>query len=126
MKSLISDHVTFGNSIKIIKKAVSLTINSFRIIMFRHDDFNYGFLNDTKMEENTQKAPAKKIALQVLLPVFPPETTMVKHLIGVQKKDRTVYYFNGSMPILIISKAILTAHQHAQTFYQPPASMYER
>ncbi|HEY5462208.1 MAG TPA: helix-turn-helix domain-containing protein [Hanamia sp.] len=51
------------------------------------------------MEENTQKSPAKKIALQVLLPLFPAEATMVNSLIGVQKKDKTVYYFNGSMPI---------------------------
>ena len=51
------------------------------------------------MEENTQKSPAKKIALQILLPLFPAEATMVNSLIGVQKKDKTVYYFNGSMPI---------------------------
>ena len=51
------------------------------------------------MEENKQTAPAKKIALQVLLPLFPAEATMVSNLIGVQKKDKTVYYLNGSMPI---------------------------
>ncbi|MEO7050008.1 MAG: helix-turn-helix domain-containing protein [Ferruginibacter sp.] len=51
------------------------------------------------MEENIQTSPAKKIALQVLLPLFPAEATMVNNLIGVQKKDKTVYYFNGSMPI---------------------------
>ena len=51
------------------------------------------------MDENTQKPPAKKIALQALLPLFPAEATMVNHLIGVQERDGTVYYFNGSMPI---------------------------
>ena len=51
------------------------------------------------MEENTQAVPVKKIALQVLLPLFPVEATMVNNLIAVQKKEGTVYYFNGSMPI---------------------------
>lgn len=51
------------------------------------------------MEENTQKVPVKKIALQILLPLFPAEATMVNNRIGVQKKDKTVYYFSGSMPI---------------------------
>lgn len=51
------------------------------------------------MEENTQKPSGKKIALQALLPLFPAEATMVNNLIGVQERDGTVYYFNGSMPI---------------------------
>ena len=51
------------------------------------------------MEENTQMCPDKKIALQALLPLFPAEATMVNNLIGVQEREGTVYYFNGSMPI---------------------------
>jgi len=45
------------------------------------------------------KAPARKIALQVLLPLFPAEATLINRLVGVQMKEGTVYYFNGSMPI---------------------------
>ena len=51
------------------------------------------------MEESTQKPPARKIALQVLLPLFPAEATLINRLVGVQMKEGTVYYFNGSMPI---------------------------
>jgi hypothetical protein len=51
------------------------------------------------MEEKVQTPPAKKIALQVLLPLFPVEATMINRLVAVQKKEETVYYFNGSMPI---------------------------
>lgn len=51
------------------------------------------------MKENEQKAPAGKLALQVLLPLFPAEATMISRFIGVQMRDKTVYYFNGSMPI---------------------------
>jgi hypothetical protein len=51
------------------------------------------------MEEKAQTTLAKKGALQILLPLFPAEATMINNLVGVQKKDKTVYYFNGSMPI---------------------------
>jgi hypothetical protein len=51
------------------------------------------------MEEKAQTTPAKKGALQILLPLFPAESTMINNLVGVQKKDTTVYYFNGFMPI---------------------------
>lgn len=51
------------------------------------------------MEEKTPTPRTKKIALQILLPLFPVEATMINSLIGVQKKEETVYYFNGSMPI---------------------------
>ena len=51
------------------------------------------------MEEKAQTPPARKIALQILLPLFPVEATMINSLVGVQKKEGTVYYFNGSMPI---------------------------
>lgn len=51
------------------------------------------------MEKNSTPSPAKKIALQVLLPLFPAEATLINNLVGVQKNEQTVYYFNGSMPI---------------------------
>ncbi len=35
----------------------------------------------------------------MLLPLFPAEATMINSLVAVQKKEQTVYYFNGSMPI---------------------------
>ena len=51
------------------------------------------------MEEKAQTPPSRKIALQLLLPLFPIEATLINNLVGVQKRDETVYYFNGSMPI---------------------------
>jgi len=51
------------------------------------------------MEEKAQGTPSPKIALQLLLPLFPVEATLINNLVGVQKKEETVYYFNGSMPI---------------------------
>lgn len=51
------------------------------------------------MDQKVQTPSAKKIALQVLLPLFPAEATMINNLVGVQKNEQTVYYFNGSMPI---------------------------
>lgn len=53
------------------------------------------------MEEKSQTAPGKKIALQILLPLFPAEATLINNLIAVQKKEGTVYYFNGSMPLFM-------------------------
>ena len=61
------------------------------------------------MEEKAQTTPAKKIALQVLLPLFPVEATLINNLVAVQKNDGTVYYFNGSMPIFNHSQSDLTA-----------------
>ncbi len=51
------------------------------------------------MEENDQKPAVKKVALQLFLPLFPFEATLINSRVGVQKKEDTVYYFNGSMPI---------------------------
>ena len=51
------------------------------------------------MEEKAQKPHARKIALQILLPLFSAEATLINNLVGVQMKEGTVYYFNGSMPI---------------------------
>ena len=53
------------------------------------------------MEEKAQTPPDKKIALQLLLPLFPVEATLINNLVGVQQKEETVYYFNGSMPIFM-------------------------
>jgi hypothetical protein len=53
------------------------------------------------MEENAQNAPGRKNGLQILLPLFPVEATLINHLVAVQKKEETVYYFNGSMPIFM-------------------------
>ncbi len=38
------------------------------------------------MEEKAQTPPGKKIALQLLLPLFPVEATLINNLVGVQKK----------------------------------------
>lgn len=53
------------------------------------------------MEENPQNTPNRKKGLQVLLPLFPAEATLINRLVAVQKKEQTVYYFNGSMPIFM-------------------------
>jgi len=50
-------------------------------------------------EKHKERPPAKKIALQILLPLFPSEATLINSLLAVQNKGGTVYYFNGSMPI---------------------------
>jgi len=36
---------------------------------------------------------------QTQLPFFPEDATLINQLLGVQKKEDTVYYFNGHMPI---------------------------
>lgn len=51
------------------------------------------------MKENEQIPPENKIGLQLLLPLFPAEATMINSVIGVQSNGESVYYFNGSMPI---------------------------
>lgn len=57
------------------------------------------------MEEKEQTPPSdkpvKKIALQLLLPLFPVEATLINNLVAVQMREGTVYYFNGSMPIFM-------------------------
>ena len=56
------------------------------------------------MEENAQTTPdkpGKKIALQLLLPLFPIEATLINNLVAVQMREDTVYYFNGSMPMFM-------------------------
>ena len=60
------------------------------------------------MEENDQIPPSgkpvKKIPLQLLLPLFPVEATLINNLVAVQMRESTVYYFNGSMPIFMHNK----------------------
>ena len=34
-----------------------------------------------------------------LLPYFPEECTLINQYLGVQMRDKVVYYFNGQMPI---------------------------
>ena len=36
---------------------------------------------------------------QMLLPIFPPELTLINQKVGFLKRDGKVYYFNGTMPI---------------------------
>ena len=37
--------------------------------------------------------------IQTLLPLFPEDATLINRHLGVKKKENTVYYFNGQMPI---------------------------
>ena len=53
------------------------------------------------MEEKPQNTPNSKKGLQILLPLFPVEATLINHLVAVQKREETMYYFNGSMPIFM-------------------------
>ena len=53
------------------------------------------------MEENQKNTPTGKRGLQILLPLFPVEATLINGLVAVQRKEETVYYFNGSMPIFM-------------------------
>jgi hypothetical protein len=48
--------------------------------------FALGFKDDTKM-------------LQTRLPFFPESIELINNYIGFQKKNGTVYYFNGAMPV---------------------------
>lgn len=36
---------------------------------------------------------------QTSLPFFPEDIVLINSLVGFQKKNGTVYYFNGSMPV---------------------------
>jgi hypothetical protein len=48
----------------------------------------------------TPKTKTKsKAGLQIFLPIFPTEATLINNLLGVQQHEESVYYFNGSMPI---------------------------
>ncbi len=51
------------------------------------------------MDQNAKSTAGKKGGLQILLPFFPEEITMITHYLGVKKEAGTVYYFNGAMPI---------------------------
>jgi len=36
---------------------------------------------------------------QLLLPLFTEEFTLINNLVGYEKRDKKVYYFNGQMPL---------------------------
>ena len=36
---------------------------------------------------------------QIRLPFFPEEITLINSMVGFQKQNGIVYYFNGSMPV---------------------------
>ena len=64
------------------------------------------------MEEKDQLPPGKKIALQLLLPLFPVEATLINNLVGVQMREGTVYYFNGSMPIFMHNQSDIDSFRY--------------
>ena len=52
------------------------------------------------MEQKEEKNGAgTRSGVQILLPLFPAEATLINSTIGVQQREGVVYYFNGSMPI---------------------------
>jgi hypothetical protein len=53
------------------------------------------------MKQSEQKPVGKKDGLQLLLPLFPAEATLINNLVGVQMRGGMVYYFNGSMPVFM-------------------------
>ena len=42
--------------------------------------------------------------VQILLPLFPVDATLINRYLAVQRKEDTVFYFNGAMPIFQHSK----------------------
>jgi hypothetical protein len=64
------------------------------------------------MEEKPQSTPGRKKGLQILLPLFPVEATLVNRLIAVQKKEETIYYFNGSMPIFMHNESDIDSFRY--------------
>jgi len=55
-------------------------------VLIEYCYFALGFKDDTKM-------------LQTRLPFFPESIELINNYIGFQKKNGTVYYFNGAMPV---------------------------
>jgi hypothetical protein len=47
---------------------------------------------------------------QMLLPIFPDEIRLINSLIGFEKKNDYVYYFNGQMPIFQHSADDVDSH----------------
>lgn len=45
--------------------------------------------------------------MQLLLPIFPPEFTLISPTLGFEEKDNFVYYFHSGMPIYTHSKSNL-------------------
>jgi hypothetical protein len=64
------------------------------------------------MEENPQNTPNPQKGVQILLPLFPVEATLINRLVAVQKKEQTVYYFNGSMPIFMHNESDIDSFRY--------------
>lgn len=64
------------------------------------------------MEENPQNTPNPPKGVQILLPLFPVEATLINRLVAVQKKEQTVYYFNGSMPIFMHNESDIDSFRY--------------
>ena len=64
------------------------------------------------MKETPQNTPNSKKGLQILLPLFPAEATLLNRLVAVQKKEKTVYYFNGSMPIFMHNESDIDSFRY--------------
>ena len=65
------------------------------------------------MDENSKKEPTKnKAALQILLPLFPAEATLINSMIAVQRRAETVYYFNGSMPMFMHNESDIDSFRY--------------
>lgn len=63
-------------------------------------------MSKTKSDERkTEEGNHPRTGLQILLPLFPLESTLINSRLAVQKREGTVYYFNGSMPIFMHSEA---------------------
>ena len=43
--------------------------------------------------------------MQILLPIFPPELTLITPTLGFEEKDGSVYYFHSGMPIYTHQKS---------------------
>jgi transposase-like protein len=58
---------------------------------------------DTILGKHAVRASAakirKRIMPQPLLPMFPADVTAINELVSFAKRDGTVYYFNGPMPV---------------------------
>ncbi len=65
------------------------------------------------MEEKEEIPPVKrKVAVQILLPLFPAEAKLINNQVGVQNKEATVYYFNGSMPIFMHNESDIDSFRY--------------
>ncbi|MEO9053146.1 MAG: hypothetical protein ABI280_15210, partial [Ginsengibacter sp.] len=61
------------------------------------------------MEENQENTPTGKRGLQILLPLFPVEASLINGLIAVQKKEKQFITSMDRCPFSCIMKVILIA-----------------